>query len=385
VKKSFQDRFSDVAMFCVHRMRPLIEAWLRWVIRWVVVRDPRVDFSRRKPYLLLANHTFELDVVHVPRPFWITPRIVASNDLFINRFARFAFNWIFHCVPTSKGKGDVGTVKTLINAVRKRYPVLVFPEGDLTFFGATGRIDPGIAVLAKKLGIDMITCRVSGGHLSTPRWAKGERSNRRIEVRYDLALTAKEVAQYSPRMILERIEEKLRNNDFEYQRKAMVPHPSDRGAEGLEDILYACPECGAFHSIRASGNGLACAACGTQGSVDEYGFLRGFRFEDTVAWDRFQRQLSEGLRATTFSSPGHLVAHDYRKFRERRIGGVTATYRKGRLELRGAVDRDFPLAELDNVFLTGRADLNFTHNGTTYVLRLEREAVAFLRACQDRY
>jgi 1-acyl-sn-glycerol-3-phosphate acyltransferase len=385
LKKSVQDRFSDVVMFFLHRTRPAIEAWLWMVAQWEVIKDPRVDFTRRKPYLLLANHTFDLDVVHVPRPFWTTPHIVASNDLFVHRFARFAFNWIFRCIPTSKGKGDVGTVKTLINTVRKRYPVLVFPEGDLTFFGATGRIDPGIAVLAKKLGIDVITCRVSGGHLSAPRWAIAKRKNPKIELRYNLALTAREVAQNSPRWILERIEEELRNNDFEYQRAAMVPHPSKRAAEGLQDVLYACPDCGAFHSIRASGNELSCAECGVRGSVDEYGFLRGFRFDDTVTWDRFQRELSEGLRATIFTSPGRLVAHDYRKFRERRIGDVAATYRAGRLELRGALNRDLALEELDNVFLTGRTDLNFTNNGTTYVLRLERKAVAFLRACQDRY
>lgn len=385
VKKSVQDRISDFVLFFLHRTRHVIEAWLRTVARWEVVRDPRVDFTRRKPYLLLANHTFEMDVAHVPRPFWTTPRIVASNDLFVHRFARFVFNWIFRCIPTSKGKGDIGTVKTLIETVRKRYPVLIFPEGDITFFGATGKIEPGIGVLAKKLGIDVITCRVSGGHLSAPRWATGKRQHRRIELRYDLAFTAGEVARCSPRQILERIEEKLYNNDFEYQRVAMIAHPSNSGAEGLQDVLYACSECGVFHSIRASGNGLACSECGVQGSVDEYGFLRGFRFEDTVTWDRFQRELSAGLRATIFSSRGRLVTHNYRRFRERRIGEVTATYRPGRIELRGAICRDFATEELDNVFLTGRSDLNFAHDGTTYVLRLERKAMAFLRACQDRY
>jgi 1-acyl-sn-glycerol-3-phosphate acyltransferase len=385
VKKSLQDRISDALLFVLHRSRPVIEAWLRTAARWEVMRDPRVDFRRRKPYLLLANHTFELDVVHVPRPFWTTPRIVASNDLFVHRFARLVFNWIFRCIPTSKGRVDIGTVKTMIDSVHKRYPVMVFPEGDLTFFGATGKIEPGIAGLAKKMGVDVITCRVSGGHLSAPRWATGKRRNRRIELRYDLALSAAEVARYSPRQILDRIKGKLYNNDFDYQRGAMVAHPSNRAAEGLQDVLYACPECGAFHSIRASGNGLACSECGVQGSVDEYGFLRGFRFEDTVRWDRFQREMSAGLRATVFSSPGRLVIHNYRRFRERKIGEVTATYRAGRIELRGAICRGFAAEALENVFLTGRSDLNFACDGTVYVLRLERKAMAFLRACQDRY
>jgi hypothetical protein len=104
-----------------------------------------------------------------------------------------------------------------------------------------------------------------------------------------------------------------------------------------------------------------------------------------VAWDRFQRELSDGLRETTFSSAGYLVAHDYGKFREREIGEVTATYRPGKIEVRGALDVDLAVAELDNVFLTGRSHFNYTHKSTVYVLRLEHKAVAFLRACQDRY
>jgi hypothetical protein len=104
-----------------------------------------------------------------------------------------------------------------------------------------------------------------------------------------------------------------------------------------------------------------------------------------VAWEHYQRALSDGLRETTFASGGHLVAHDYRKFREKEIGEVTATYRPGRIELRGAMEIDLAVTELDNVFLTGPSDFNFTHNGTVYVLRLEHKAVAFLRACQDRY
>jgi 1-acyl-sn-glycerol-3-phosphate acyltransferase len=385
VGKSVQDWISDYALFLVHMTRPAIEAWLRTVAGWVVFKDPRVDFNRRKPYVLLANHTFTMDVVNVPRPFRRTPRIVASNDLFVHRFARFVFNWIFRCIPISKGKGDVATVKTMLKTVRKGYPVMVFPEGDLTFFGATGKIEPGIGMLVKRLGVDAITCRVSGGHLSAPRWATGKRRHRRIELRYDLAFTAGEAARTGPRQIFERIREKLYNNDFEYQRKEMVRHPSNSGAEGLQDVLYACPECGAFHSIRASGNALACSECGVHGSVDQYGFLRGFSFEDTVTWDRFQRELSVGLRATSFSSRGRLVIHDYRRFREHEIGEVTATYRPGRIELCGAIDHRFAAEQLDNVFLTGRSDLNFAHNGTVYVLRLEGKAMAFLRACQDRY
>jgi hypothetical protein len=40
---------------------------------------------------------------------------------------------------------------------------------------------------------------------------------------------------------------------------------------------------------------------------------------------------------------------------------------------------------LSDVSLTMRASLNFSCEGVDYLLKLDRLALAFLRACQDRY
>lgn len=378
LRPTFADRGSEFALFV---LRPFVEAWMRVVARRVVELGPGVDFRRREPFLLVANHSFAMDVVHVPMPFRVTPHIVASRDMFVDPFERFVITRIARCVMAPKGGGDVRTVRELLDAIARGYPVLVFPEGDISFSGATGEVPPSIAVFAKKAGVDVIACRVAGGHLSAPRWARAPRRNRTIELRYELVLSAAELAASSPRQVAAAIAQALQNDDFARQRELMLARPGKRLAEGLEDLLYACPECGAFHSMEAAGDMLRCAACGREGRLDEYGFLHGFRFDTTLDWDRWQRGLDAALAATSFSSPGTLFTHDYTALRRRRVGPVEAAYRGGCLVLAGALDRAFPCAELHDVCLTMRSTLHFSEGGVDYVLDLERKAPAFLRAC----
>lgn len=380
--KSFADRSSDLAFFL---LRPAIELWMRAVAKRRVSIGPGVDFKRREPFVLLANHSFAMDVVHVPLPFRITPQIVASRDMFVNPFERFVLSYVARCIMAPKGGGDVRTVKELMRAVAAGYPVLLFPEGDISFFGRSGELPKAVAMLVRKLGLDVITCRVSGGYLSAPRWAKATRGKRAIGLRYELAITAEEAATLSLAELHERIAVRLEHDEYAAQRSLLAAHPTPRGAEGLEDALYICPACRAVASMAASGNELSCLSCGAKGSLDEYGFLRGWAYDSPADWDRFQKGLSAELRRAAFSSSGTLYTNDYRALKQTKLGAVRAEYRDAKLALSGALDRDFELEALSDVSLTMRSNLNFSCEGVDYLLKLDRLALAFLRACQDRY
>lgn len=380
--KSFADRSSDLAFFL---LRPGIELWMRAVAKRSVSTGPGVDFKRREPFVLLANHSFAMDVVHVPLPFKITPQIVASRDMFVNPFERFVLSYVARCIMAPKGGGDVRTVKELMRAVAAGYPVLLFPEGDISFFGRSGELPKAVAMLVRKLGLDVISCRVSGGYLSAPRWAKAARGKRAISLRYELAVTADEAATLSLGELHGRITSRLAHDEYASQRSLMAAHPSPRGAEGLEDALYVCPACRAIASMAASGNGLSCLSCGAKGSLDEYGFMHGWAYDNPADWDRFQKGLSAELRRAAFSSSGTLYINDYRALKQTKLGEVRAEYRDAKLVLSGALDRDFELEALSDVSLTMRSNLNFSCEGVDYLLKLDRLALAFLRACQDRY
>lgn len=375
--KLFADRSSDLAL---RALRPFVESWMRKVALRADRVGPGVDFKRRKPFLLLANHSFAMDVVQVPLPFAITPHIVASRDLFVSPALRFVLTFVARCIMATKGGGDLRTVAGIRAAVASGYPVLLFPEGDISFFGQSAPLPKSAAALARSLGLDVITCRVAGGYLSLPRWAKSPREGRRIELGYELALRGDEIGGMGLPEIHEALASRLTHDEWAYQKRAMIARPSRAPAEGLEDILYVCPACHGLLSLRASGARLYCSRCGADGRLDDYGFLEGWPFRTLAEWDAFQRCYDDELRAASFETGGELWIHDYAKLTRRRLGRAIVRYRAGELDIEGEVRLVAGRGELRELALTGRSDLNFGLGGVDYFLRLDGLALPLLRA-----
>jgi hypothetical protein len=60
-------------------------------------------------------------------------------------------------------------------------------------------------------------------------------------------------------------------------------------AEGLENILSLCPECGGKYTLRTKKNRISCECCGLSATVDNrYAFGSDFRFENFKEWYNFQ-------------------------------------------------------------------------------------------------
>ena len=101
-------------------------------------------------------------------PFKRTPHIVASRDLLVGGAQRFLLTRVARCIATAKGRGDVRAIKTMMQSLKRGYPILIFPEGDISFFGHGRPIESSIPRLVKMLNVDLMTCRVTGGSPPSP-------------------------------------------------------------------------------------------------------------------------------------------------------------------------------------------------------------------------
>ncbi len=155
------DRQQDILM---GMLRPLVKLWMAKDAKRHVILGEGVSFKRQEPFVMLANHTFMFDVIHVPLLFKKVPFIVANQTLFKKKATRFLVSQVAHVIRKQKGQSDTATVRDLIGAVKRGYPILIFPEGDTTFYGETNYIEESTMKLIKKLEIDVITCNVRGGY-----------------------------------------------------------------------------------------------------------------------------------------------------------------------------------------------------------------------------
>ena len=68
MKRTKKNIFKDIVL---NMLRPFVHVWMFFDARVTINKGEGVDFKTLKPYIMLANHTFLFDVVHVPLYFKI--------------------------------------------------------------------------------------------------------------------------------------------------------------------------------------------------------------------------------------------------------------------------------------------------------------------------
>lgn len=366
-------------------LRPLVYVWMRMDSRRKVVLGEGVTFKRKEPYIMLANHTFMFDVIHVPLRFKKVPFIVANQTLFKKKATKLLVSQVAHVISKQKGQSDTSTVRDLISAVKRGYPILIFPEGDTTFFGETGYIEESTMKLIKKLEIDVITCNVRGGYLSKPRWATGKRKNRYAEFHYELTIPKEEVKKMSIEEINLTINNALYHNAYAFQKEHMIEHKGKELAKGLEDILYVCPVCQSLHSFETLGNTIECTACHTKGLMDNYGFIKGFPYDNLIDWNLYQRKFVDELRNTQIDTTANLYFINEENLTMEHLGPVQLSYRDYHFMIEGSYHQKILVKDIENPTLTMRRDFAFFYEGRNYLFKMDHYALIFLRIAQDKY
>ena len=380
MKKTAKDRFSDIAL---RLLRPIGFVWMRLDIQKKLTSY--VDFSRKDPFVLVGNHTYLFDVVQIALHFKVTPAIVAQEYLLSAKGLRWLLLHVAKVIPKSKGSADVRTIRQIMQYVKKGYPIMLMPEGDSTFFGRTGYIEPSTGKLIKKLNLDVILAKTKGGYLSRPRWATALRGNRYIDLTYSTLLTKEQVATMTADQIQHELEAGLQHNDYEWQYQAKHRFSGDRMAEGFDNVIYRCPVCGAFHSFVVKQNEIQCQSCKTVATMDEYGFIDGFGLRTMIELDESQRQYDDELKQTTFQTTATLQYVDNVNFRRTKPVPVDVAYHENALHIKGKTVIEIPIEELINPVITMRRNLTFEYDNQTYLIKLDRFAMSFLRVVQSKY
>lgn len=366
-------------------LRPLVFIWMWFDAKRKVIRDPKFSFCRKEPYVLLGNHTYLFDVVHVPLRLLKVPYIIASQTLFTKQPTKFLLTQVAHVISKSKGRSDTSSIMKIFSAVKKGYPILIFPEGDTTFYGETGYIEESTMKLIKKLKLDVVTCNIRGGFSSRPRWGTGKRSRHYIELEYKLAIPKEDVMKMDVKEISDIVNKELYHNEYDFQRKALIPHRGNQLAEGIENVVYVCPHCQAINTIVSHGNSFHCSACSREGRIDEYGFIHDFVFDNLVDWNTYQMGFTDQLRQSRLETYGHLSYMKIETYEQVDVGRVNIVYQDGVISFSGALEKKIPISDLTNPTITLRRDFGFNYQGLHYLIKLEHYGAAFLRAVQNKY
>lgn len=359
-----------------HSFHVRINRFLKWTLGGPICRA--VGFSAPvcapgcAPMLVVANHNMDYDPILVSMAFDDHLYFVASEHVFRWGLLSRLLVWAFAPIARMKGTADAQSAMQILRMLRKGRNVCLFAEGNRSFNGVTGPIYPATGKLARASRASLVTYRLRGGYLSTPRWALTRRRG---------GVTGALVHVYKPEQLARMTDEQINaaiaadlyEDAFESQRERMLRYRGKRLAEGLEYALYLCPRCGGVGTLHGEDDRFACS-CGLSVRYNEYGFFEGddVPFATVRDWDAWQRAGTRQLAARAETTPDEPVFSDPAQRLLRIDGGRhrTACVAEGMLSLSASALRvgeaAFPLDEVTDLALCGRARMVFFSGGTQY-------------------
>ena len=314
------------------------------------------------PCLILSNHVTDFDPILVGLSFPEHMYYVAGENVMRMGFLSKIVTRYASVIQRVKGTTDTEAALQILRTLKKGRNVCMFAEGNRTFTGETLPIAPATAKLVKMARSTLITYRLTGGYLSTPRWSTHRRKGRMTGAPVGV-YPPEELKKMSEAEIADLLARDLYENAYETQNKAPVAYKGKALAETLETALYLCPRCHKIDTLHSRGDRFSCD-CGLTMTLDEYGFFQGedLPFKTPLDWDRWQtgemEQLAESLGDEAAFSDEEQTLN--RKEDDHSLTplctGTMALYRD-RLTIG---ERSFPLKELRGIGLIQRQGMVFS-------------------------
>ncbi|MBN2651166.1 MAG: 1-acyl-sn-glycerol-3-phosphate acyltransferase [Spirochaetales bacterium] len=236
----------------------------------VKAENKKLARRMKPPYLVIANHVTFFDPVFINT--FIPHRIhfLTSKTLLRKSYVRWLLSKAGVIPKTKADSRDMQAVRDMKNLISRKKIVSFFPEGRQTWDGETHPVLASTIKLMKMLDVPVLLAHVRGGYLSKPRWSKVRRKYH-ISVEYHMMFTKEEVRTLSIEQMSEIFDKKFRYSEYEYQYNTKLPALSENGAEHFEALMYTCPKCGSFISLKSEGNDVWCEKCDYKSSWDGTG------------------------------------------------------------------------------------------------------------------
>jgi 1-acyl-sn-glycerol-3-phosphate acyltransferase len=324
--------------------------------------------------IVVANHVTTLDPVLVGLLFDKPLYYMTSKHVFQNRVIGKLLKFLVNPIPKEKiNKSDIAAIKACMQIARENGSICIFPEGNRTFSGKLGYVDPAITKLIKRLGKPLIVCNILGGYGTDPRWCNGIRRGK-MQAFVKKIYSCDEMQAMTNEQLYDAIVSDMTVDEFAGAER----YCSRRRAECLESVAFICPICGAKHTIYTKKQNVYCTACGMkltynedQTISDEFG---KFPLKYVYEWYDYQLKF---LQETEFSNDELIFADDVEVYKPE-LGKKKELIGTGEMQLYGgslrlALDSGdicLNIEEVDGITLIGNRIMDVYSEEKTYRVRV---------------
>ena len=250
-------------------------------------------WGKNEPALILMNHSSFIDLkiattVIYPRPF----NIVCTSDGFVGK------EWLMRrigCIPTNKFVTDAQLVRDILYALKtNNCSVLMYPEASYSFDGTATPLPESLGKCLKLLGVPVIMIRTYGAFSRDPLYNGLRLRNVDVSCNMEYVLSPEDIDNMTVDELNHKLSELFTFDNFDWQIENKVRISEPTRAEGLNRVLYKCPECLSEGSMSAKGTRISCKKCGCEYELSEYGEIirtnGKARFSTVPKWYRWERE-----------------------------------------------------------------------------------------------
>ena len=225
----------------------------------------------KPPYLLLSNHMSFVDFEMVSLGTY--PHRV-NNVVNIDGFYMRAWllEWI-GAICTRKFTTDLHLVKSIRKVLERGDVLCMYPEARYSPAGTNSYLPESLGMLVKKSKVPVVIALHHGNYLHTPFWNFRKKRKVPLYTTFTKIWDPEDLEKLSVEEINAGLKEALTYDDYKYQKDNGILITEPYRAEGLNKILYQCPNCKTEHKMASKGAEIFCEECGKRWYMNEDGSL----------------------------------------------------------------------------------------------------------------
>lgn len=282
----------------------LLSAWELWRTNFKYTKIGMEDIGKDEPCLYLMNHSSFIDLkiattMLCEKPF----NIVCTSDGFVGK------NWLMRligCISTKKFITDIALVSDMAYAVRKlNSSILMYPEASYSFDGTATPLPEGLGKCIKMLNVPVVMIRTYGAFLRDPLYNGLQIRKVNVSAEMECVIPKERIASMSPAEINEVLAAQFSFDHFKWQQENGILIKEKFRADGLNRVLYRCPNCQNEGKMQGKGTYLTCGHCGKKYHLTEQGYMKAEEGITEIShipdWYRWQREcVRKGLEDGTY-------------------------------------------------------------------------------------
>lgn len=258
--------------------------------------------DKETPCIFLMNHSSFTDLnisscLLKDRPY----HIICTRDGFVGKEKLMR---LLGCIPTDKFIPDVSLVRDMKTCLTKLHSsILLFPEASYSFDGTQTPLPESLSKCLRLMQVPVVMIRTHGAFLRDPLYNNLQKRRVKVWAEMKLLFSKEETASLPLLEIQERLNQAFSYDHFREQALNGLSVTEPFRADGLNRVLYKCPDCGIEGKMLGKGTQIQCLACGKTHVLKEDGCLQAeegetaFSFvSDWYKWERecVRKEVREG-------------------------------------------------------------------------------------------